>query len=227
VVPIDRTSVTLTDRVEAQLREQIVQGRYGPGARLSEGDIARSFDVSRGPVREALRRLVHHGLVVVEPHRGAFVRRLDVGEVRELFEVRIALESEAAELAARRIDRQGIEEILELQRIADSEVRESSHSGVFDTHDLHDLVVRHAGNQQLARMVAQINGELRLARSRSGATGQRATEAVDEHDQLVSCLTSGDHAGARQSMRDHLNAALQNTIQLLRQQQLEGRGASS
>jgi DNA-binding GntR family transcriptional regulator len=173
-------------------------------------------------VREALRRLAHDGLVTVEPHRGAFVRSLDLGEIRELFEVRIALESEAAELAARRIDRAGITELSELQRIADAEVRESARSRVFDTYDLHVLVVRHAGNQQLARLVAQVNAELRLARSRSGATGQRANEAVEEHRRLVACLTAGDHAGARQAMREHLTAALQNTIQLLHQPLSDG-----
>jgi DNA-binding GntR family transcriptional regulator len=220
--PIDRATVTLADRVEVLLREQIVDGLHAPGARLSEGDIARGFGVSRGPVREALRRLAHHGLVTVEAHRGAFVRALDLSEVRELFEVRIALEAEAAELAARRIDRAGIAELRALQRTATAEVRRGGRSRVFDTHDLHDLVVRQAGNQQLARMVAQVNAELRLARSRSGATGRRAVEAVGEHDRLVEALTSGDGAAARQAMREHLTAALGNTIALLRASTAEG-----
>jgi DNA-binding GntR family transcriptional regulator len=222
-LPIDRTNITLADRVETLLREQIVHGEHVPGARLSESDIAQSFGVSRGPVREALRRLEHHGLVTVEPHRGAFVRTLDLDEVQELFEVRIALEAEAAELAAVRIDPAGIAELRALARKAGAEVQRSGRSGVFDTHDLHDLVVRHAGNHRLARAVAQVNAELRLARSRSGATGSRAVEAVGEHDRLVSALTSGDAAGARQAMREHLRAALRNTVALLRPTLPDGR----
>lgn len=220
-LPVDRT---LADRVEALLREEIVHGEHAQGgARLSEVDIARAFGVSRGPVREALRRLAHDGLVTVEPRRGAFVRTLDLDEVRELFEVRIALEAEAAELAAERIDAAGAAELRALARAASEELARNGRSAAFDTYDLHDLVVRLAGNQRLARMVAQVNGELRLARSRSGASGSRAAEAVGEHDRLVAAVAAGNGQGAREAMRDHLGAALRNTLTLLRPALADGR----
>ncbi|GAB3271439.1 GntR family transcriptional regulator [Kineosporia babensis] len=215
VVPIDRSNLTLADQVEARLREQIVQGHLPPGSRLSEGEIAQSLGTSRGPVREALRRLSHHGLVTQEPHRGAFVRSLDLAEVRELFEVRIALESEAATLAAARLERSGAEQLLQLQEQADREVGEQQPSPVFDRHDLHVLIVQLAGNQRLAQAVSQINVELRLARSRSGATGLRARHATAEHRRLIEHLAAGDSAGAALAMREHLTASLQNTIALL------------
>lgn len=222
VVPIDRTNLTLADRVEEQLRTQIVAGMRATGSRLNEGEIASSFGVSRGPVREALQRLAHRGLVTLESHRGAFVRRLDLGEVKELFEVRIALEVEAARLAASRIDATGIRALSHLQEQLDSEVRGGPRPGVFDSHDLHELIVEHAGNEQLAKLVRQVNSELRLARSRSGS-GQRAHEAVEEHRKLITCLTSGDAVGAGRAMREHLAAALQNTVHLLVDQDEERR----
>lgn len=214
LVPFDRTSLTLADRVEALLHEQIVSGALEAGARLSESEIASSFGVSRGPVREALRRLAHRGLVVVESHRGASVRHLDLSDVRQLFEVRIALECEAAALAARRIDDAGRAQLIDLERLADGEA-ETGLTVVFDDHDLHDLIVLHAGNDQLARMVRQVNVELRLARSRSGAGGHRAAEAREEHRRLIRCLVAGDATGARAAMREHLSAALFNTLQTL------------
>jgi DNA-binding GntR family transcriptional regulator len=215
VVPIDRTNLTLADRVEEQLRAQIVRGMRSPGSRLNEGEIASSFGVSRGPVREALQRLAHRGLVTLESHRGAFVRRLDLAEVRELFEVRVALECEAAELAARRIDAAGVAELVGQQNRLDQEIDgDDPQPGVFDSFDLHEVVVRHANNSQLARMVTQVNSELRLARSRSGS-GTRVHDAAKEHRLLVTCLTTGDAPGARDAMRAHLQAALANTIHLL------------
>jgi DNA-binding GntR family transcriptional regulator len=216
VVPIDRTDLTLADRVEKQLRTQIVQGLRAPGSRLNEGEIAASFGVSRGPVREALLSLAHRGLVSLESHRGAFVRRLDLAEVRELFEVRVALECEAAELAAHRITAAGVAELVALQDRLDHEIDETPEEqrpGVFETFDLHELVVRHAANNQLARAVNQVNSELRLARSRSGS-GTRVHDAAEEHRLLVTCLTTGDADGARDAMRVHLRAALANTIHL-------------
>ncbi|MGJ9421406.1 GntR family transcriptional regulator [Aeromicrobium sp. CF3.5] len=215
VLPIDRSNLTLADKVEARLRHQIVQGERPTGSRLNEVEIATDLGVSRGPVREAMQRLAHHGLVTLESHRGAFVRRLDLHEVGELFEVRIALECEAAELAALRIDDVGLRELTLLQEASTSTGHHGPQPGVFDHLDLHTLVVQHAGNGRLQQAVAQVNGELRLARSRSGATGERAKEAADEHRELIGCLTSRDGRGARACMRQHLLASLKNTIQML------------
>lgn len=87
-----------------QIRAAIVEGRYVPGARLVEQRIAEEFDLSRTPVREALRTLEAEGLVRIEPHRGATVRALTVEEVADLYDLRARLEGYAAELAAARHD---------------------------------------------------------------------------------------------------------------------------
>src|SRR5271157_4397430 len=83
-----------------RLREDILAGRLSPGSRLVECDLTARFAVSRGPVREALRRLAADGLIEHWPHRGAVVRRLGEREIRELFLIRIELEALAARLAA-------------------------------------------------------------------------------------------------------------------------------
>ena len=83
-----------------RLREGIMAGRLQPGSRLVESDLTSRFAVSRGPVREALRRLTADGLIEHWPHRGAVVRRLTEREIRELFLIRIEMEALAARLAA-------------------------------------------------------------------------------------------------------------------------------
>jgi DNA-binding GntR family transcriptional regulator len=90
------------DHVYDEIRRGIVEGRFPPGSRLVEQRLAASLDVSRTPVREALRRLEAEGLVVVERHRGAQVRGLSPEEVADLYDVRSRLEAYAAELAAQR-----------------------------------------------------------------------------------------------------------------------------
>ena len=89
-----------TDRVYRALRRRIIEGAEPPGARLTEQRLAATFDCSRTPVREAVRRLESEGLVVVEPNRGAQVRPLSEEEISDLYEVRARLEAYAAELAA-------------------------------------------------------------------------------------------------------------------------------
>lgn len=93
------------DRLVDWLRSGILNGRYAPGQRLVEADLTHNFKVSRGPVREAFRRLSAEGLLQMVPHRGALVRKLCYEETVEMFQIRSGLEPLAARLAAAAIDR--------------------------------------------------------------------------------------------------------------------------
>jgi DNA-binding GntR family transcriptional regulator len=90
---------TTVDALADAVRERIMSGDLGAGERLIERDLVEHYDVGRGTVRAALQRLEHDGLVTVETHRGAFVRQLDKQALRDLFELRTALELEAAHRA--------------------------------------------------------------------------------------------------------------------------------
>ena len=90
-----------------ELREDILAGGLAPGSRLVECDLTARFSVSRGPVREALRRLAAEGLIDHVPHRGALVRRLAAQAIRELFQIRVEMEALAARLAAQSDDSGG------------------------------------------------------------------------------------------------------------------------
>lgn len=212
---IDRGRTTLAHRVEELLRKEIVRGERPSGSRLNEVEIAAAFDVSRGPVREALQRLARDGLVVIEPHRGAFVTQLDRGEVLQLFEVRAALEAEAAALVAMRINEPDINLLRRMQELSIGAVAAEDDHSYPELFDLHDLIARLAGNQRLATLMNQVNGELRLMRSRSGQSAVRAQQALAEHDELIECLTKGDVEGSRRTMRAHLDASRNNTLALM------------
>lgn len=95
----------------ARIREAIVEGRYRPGQRLIEQRIAEEIELSRTPVREALRRLEAEGLVISETNRGATVRSVSVDELTDLYELRARLESYAAELAAHRMEPETLAEL--------------------------------------------------------------------------------------------------------------------
>jgi len=214
---IDLSKASLANQVEVTLRHQIVRGEKSSGMRLNEVEIARELGVSRGPVREAMQRLARDGLVVIEMHRGAFVRSLDFQELRQLFEVRAALESEAAALAAVRIDDEGIRKLLVLQDESSAVVNQQEDSAYPDEIDLHRLVAAFAQNDRISRMLDLINGELRLARSRSGATAERARKAVAEHQVLIEQLIARNADGARVAMRDHINHAYASVMQTIHQ----------
>ena len=92
------------DRVYSHIREAIIDGRYGPGARLGEVEIAELTRTSRTPVREALRQLEMEGLVEVLPHRGARVYEWSAEDLEEIYDLRMVLEAMAASRAASRIE---------------------------------------------------------------------------------------------------------------------------
>jgi DNA-binding GntR family transcriptional regulator len=93
---------TTVESLAVALRERILDGELAPGSRLVERALVEDYDVSRGTVRAALQQLEHEGLVAAETHRGAFVRQLDKQGLRELFQLRTALELEAAHRALER-----------------------------------------------------------------------------------------------------------------------------
>ena len=100
--------VSKTDLVAALIRELIITGELAAGEQLRQRDLAQRFHVSQTPVREAMRRLESEGLVVGDTHRGFTVVEPDDGPVEENFQIRAALESLGASLAARKIDEQGL-----------------------------------------------------------------------------------------------------------------------
>lgn len=151
-----------------RLRTAIVEGRYPPGARLVEQRLAEELQVSRTPVREAVRRLEAEGLVVVERNRGAHVRPLSEHEIADLYEVRARLEAYGAELAAERAD---AAEVAAIQNAADDFAAAVLAVAATGQAAPADVRVLDAAN-------ARFHGSL-LAASRHGRIRQLVAGAVD------------------------------------------------
>jgi DNA-binding GntR family transcriptional regulator len=211
--PIPRSGNSFSDQVERALRQQILRGTHPPGGRLNEVEIAAELGVSRGPVREAMQRLARDGLVELQAHRGAFVRRLDQREVRDLFEVRIALERTVARLAAGRASPEHRTQLMALRGApADHDAAAEPDVRFQGERDVHALLAAAAGNEKLAGHVALVNQELRLLRTRSGGIPDRADHATAEHDALVDAVLAGDGDGAAVAMEVHLQRALEHAV---------------
>lgn len=216
-IGIERAGHSFADQAEVALRQQILSGHRAPGDRLNEVEIAAELGVSRGPLREAMQRLARDGLVVVQPHRGSFVRSLEPDEIEELYEVRIALECAAAQLAA---ERRSDADVTALTGLLDSSAKAVTGAGDaphYPAHlDLHEMVAMVSGNQRLHRAVVQINQELKLVRAASGFRPERAPRALVEHSDVVAAIVGRDPGEACELMRKHLLQSLENTLRLSR-----------
>ena len=207
---------SLVDIVTQRLADAIMAGELAPGARISEHALAASLGVSRGPLREAIRRLEGRKLVERTTNIGVRVASLSLQGLSDLLTVREALEGIACRLACERMsdaDVDGLAALLEEHGAQDG-VREGTAyvQGTRD-YDFHFRIVTASGNQQLMHMLTEeLYDLLRLYRFRSSTSAGRAGRALEEHRAVVAALRSRDPDRAEAAMRAHVRAARENAI---------------
>jgi DNA-binding GntR family transcriptional regulator len=191
------------------LSEAIRGGRLVPGQRLVEVELTRELGVSRGPVREAFRRLAAEGLIEIVPNRGALVRRLSRDEAIELFEIRTELEAFAARRAAARAADACVRE--RFRRAAApiwaTEPRHETAAYIAENQRFHAAVVDAAGNGQLVTLHWRLQLSLILAQIGDALGPEAIAASLDEHRVVAAAILVGDPAAAERAMRDHLERA--------------------
>ena len=177
--------VNIRTQVYNAIKENICGGRYEPGQRLNEVELARSLNVSRSPVREALRRLAADGLVVELPNRGVFVREFTPQDIQEIFDVRVLLESYC------------------IQRSVQFMTTEHKQADC----QLHGLIIRIGGNRLVEDMYQRISAQVQQFRIYSLESKRRFRESLVEHTTVVHCLLTGNVEEADRVNRRHLELA--------------------
>jgi DNA-binding GntR family transcriptional regulator len=210
-VPDDRT---LADRVSEALVTAVVRGEIPAGARINEPVLARRFQVSRGPLREAIRRLEGLHLATRIPYAGARVVTLNAGQLTEMYQMREALEGMAARLAARNMGSTGV---AELKALLDSHERQIEAAGGTEYYqregdfDIHYRIIRGSGNR---RLIEYLCGELyhlvRMFRFRSSLVASRPQRALAEHRAITEAIEQRDEELAELLMRRHISSARQS-----------------
>ncbi|MFF6991545.1 FCD domain-containing protein [Streptomyces sp. NPDC010273] len=200
------------ERVLANLRQEIIAGRLGPGDRLVERELAERFGVSRVPVREAIRALVAEGFVHFETPRRAVVRPLTPNDVRELFELREALEVYAAGLAASRATPEELAGVAELLDRAAAATEAGDAEVITDINSrLHDSIVTMAGNTLLTAALEPVAGRLRWMTRRN----EEWPQLLVEHRELYEAIASGDPDRARAHALAHVRTNYRSTVRHL------------
>jgi DNA-binding GntR family transcriptional regulator len=190
-----------------RLREDILAGRLEPGSRLIEGDLTVRFAVSRGPVREGLRRLSADGLIEHWPHRGAVVRRLSEREIRELFLIRIEMEALGARLAAQaEAPDQRARFVASIEPIY-SDAQRNSCAYLKENAAFHDAVMALADNLELRDLAGRLQLPLIMAQVGDVLTSPVLEASVREHRLIAAAIVDRDPAAASARMREHLERA--------------------
>ncbi len=196
---------SLTATLVATIENDILEGRLRPGDRLEEIALARRFEVSRTPIREALRDLAASRLIELRPRQGATVARLTAAEVMELFEVVAELEGVATRLAAERMT---ADEVVTIEAAHAACRRAASGADAAAYYringEFHGAIHAAAGNLVLVEEIRVLDKRLSPYRRFITFRPGRTQEALLEHDTILAALRARDAEGARTEMRDHV-----------------------
>ena len=200
--------------VFASLRDAIWEGRFAPGERIAEEDIARSFGVSRTPVREALRRLQERGLLVIGAGRSLVVAELTKQQVLELYAMREILEGSAARFAAQHANQA---EIDMLHRLLDEFDKHQSNARVLVALNrrFHGAVCEAAHNRYLIATLAGMHDAMALLHSNTFRMPNRRTETDAEHRRIVLAIERRDPDEAEKAARHHVRQAQRTRFAML------------
>jgi DNA-binding GntR family transcriptional regulator len=200
---------SLSAQVEAALRQEITLGRLRPGQRISASDYLTSWNVSITPFRDAVRTLQNQGFVTVEPRKGVYVAPMNLKTLREIFELRMALECMAIELATSRADAGEAQRIRAAYVKAGVRLRKGDSTLLADTDEaVHDFGRNACGNARLRQLLYSHMDLIQWTQNIAIRKYPESRElALPEHIAIMDAVCARDADRASRAMRTHLDNA--------------------
>jgi len=197
---------TQAERIRASLADAIVRGELGPGVALDEATIAEKFQVSRTPVREAIRQLEAIGFAEARPHRGAVVPHFTPEKLNDMFTVMAEMEALCARYAADHITASERKDLLARHEACAEAARRGDVEGYY-TRNLafHDAIYRASHNGYLVEVTLSVRNRLAPFRRLQFEGLGRLAKSLTEHDEILQAIFRGDGEGAAALMRRHLH----------------------
>ena len=220
-----RLTQSLAEQIAARLAERILSGGYAPGQRVMEQAVASEFDVSRGPVREALRLLEKDGLVTILPRRGAQVTNLSIAEVKEIFDIRASLnglrDRQIAEDPARSRYLPALEaEVNHLTRLA--RLPEHGEEYVETVFRLNQLLTQASRNARLRSILGSLAVQTRRYSQLGLLTPQRRRQSAQNWQQFLKAIRDGDGVQAERIARERVLESRDAAIRILQEHEAPG-----
>jgi DNA-binding GntR family transcriptional regulator len=205
IVAISREAGSLADHAYDEIRRRIFEFELMPGDRLSESELAQEIRVSRTPLRQALQRLQHEGLVEAIPKVGWLIPPLDLGRFDELYEFRILIECHAAGvICAAGADRTVLHRLARAWQVPASErLREPREIAALD-EAFHRHIVECTGNGEMLRAYRELTERMRIIRRLDFYQPQRVAVTYEEHARILAALQTGRGEEAQRLLRAHV-----------------------
>ena len=216
VEPDEPGGTTTAMQVASNLRRRILQGDLAPGQRLKIDDIAALCNVSHMPVRAALLELESEGVLDVFPHRGAVIRGVDARFIRNLLELRAAVEVMLTERCAQAIDKAGLGELHELAADFEAAAEGGNRMAIVGANlRFHQAINRVADNPEALRVLGRGRLLIEALRVRFGYGAGRVSNVIAEHRALLHSIARKDAKRAGEIARRHCEGARDELLALL------------
>jgi DNA-binding GntR family transcriptional regulator len=205
-------------QIQESIKEAIFNGIYKPGDRIYEAQIAKQYGISRSPVREAIRVLINEGLLITDEKSQITVYKPSLGDVLEIYECRISLESAAAALAATRATN---EQLLELEKCleetAEAINKEKLEMIVESNARFHYLTVQFSGNKRLMKLVESLNSLINYYRVLNIQGPNRAETILKGHTEIFQAIKERNPEKASSNLKAHTQEDLENLVRIIKQ----------
>ncbi|WP_366923359.1 GntR family transcriptional regulator [Metallumcola ferriviriculae] len=210
----------LREIVFETMREAIISGQLRPSERLMEVQLAEEMGVSRTPVREAIRKLELEGFIVMVPRKGAYVAGISTKDIADVFEIRAALESLAAGMAADRITEEEQEELERLLvQVADCAANGNLEKIIEIDTEFHDCLYRASRNDRLVQIVSNLREQIQRFRTTSLASPGRMKDTLREHKKIVEAISERNASLARELALEHIENAENSILDAIEKQE--------
>ncbi len=209
----------LRDVVFKTLRQAILKGELAPGERLLEVQLADKLGVSRTPVREAIHKLSQEGLVVLIPRKGAEVASISEKSLRDVLEVRLALETLAVSLACERITQEDMKNLEQEFQAFQKSVEQDELLDITQRDEaFHDAIYNSTYNTRLVTMINNLREQMYRYRMEYIKERGKREMLVQEHQEIMNAIKAGDSQAAQEAIRRHIDNQVLTVAQIIREQ---------
>ena len=208
----------LRDVVFQTLRQAILRGELKPGERLMEIQLANKLGVSRTPIREAIRKLELEGLVLMIPRKGAEVAEITEKNLRDVLEVRCALEELAVQLACDRIDKQGIRDLQQAAKNFESVLDSADITKIAEADvAFHDIIYMATDNKRLIQLLNNLREQMYRYRIEYLKKKEYYPRLLAEHQDIIQAIANGERERATKITSQHIDNQVETVADTIRQ----------
>ena len=212
----------LRDVVFNTLRDAILTGKLVPGERLMEIHLADKLGVSRTPIREAIRKLELEGLVTMIPRRGAEVAQITEKHLRDVLEVRRALDALAVELACERITAEELESLKEACANFAKETKQGNANRLARADvAFHDIILNASGNERLVQMISKLSQQMYRYRLEYVKDETSYERLIAEHEAIYEAICSRDGRAGAEAIKNHIDNQEKAVIRRITKKEIE------